>query len=71
MLVLSLCVRMEATCTQTFAMESVTLISLTEKTRTVYLVNIIVGAYSEHQSVTQTLIALEPLMRRGVNGLCI
>ena len=63
MLVLSLCVRMEATCTQTFAMESVTLISLTEKTRTVYLVKITVSAYSEHHVVMPILTVLKPLMR--------
>ena len=61
--VLSLCVRMEAICIQTFAMESVTLISPLQKTRIEYLVKITVGAFSEHRFAIPYLTVLEPLMR--------
>ena len=61
--ILSLFVRMEATCIQTFAMESVTMISPLQKTRSVYLVKITVGAFSEHRFAIPYLTVLEPLMR--------
>ena len=61
--ILSLCVRMDAICIQTFVMVSVTMISPLQKTRTVYLVKITVGAFSEHRFAIPYLTVLEPLMR--------
>ena len=68
---LSLVVMMEAICIQTFAMESVTMISPLQKTRSVYLVKITAGAFSEHRFVMPCLTVLEPLMNWDVTGLCI